>query len=43
MSMWLVFDRLWVRNALDELQAVFAHNLELFAELAEQMADGGPK
>jgi multidrug resistance protein MdtO len=38
MSMWLVFDRLWVRNALDELQAAFAHNLELFAELAEQMA-----
>ncbi len=37
MSMWLVFDRLWVRNALDEMQAVFARNLELFAELSEQL------
>jgi multidrug resistance protein MdtO len=36
-SMWLLFDRLWVRNALDEMEAVFAHNLEMFAELAEQL------
>jgi multidrug resistance protein MdtO len=38
-SMWLFFDRLWVRNALDEMQAVFAHNLEMFAELAEQLLE----
>ncbi|HEX3472548.1 MAG TPA: FUSC family protein [Silvibacterium sp.] len=37
MSMWLVFDRLWVRNALDEIQTVFARNLEMFAELTEQL------
>jgi multidrug resistance protein MdtO len=37
LSMWLLFDRLWVRNALDEMEAVFAHNLEIFAELAEQL------
>jgi multidrug resistance protein MdtO len=36
-SMWLLFDRLWVRNALDEMETVFAHNLEMFAELAEQL------
>jgi multidrug resistance protein MdtO len=39
MSMWLFFDRLWVRNALDEMQAIFARNLELFAELAEQLLE----
>jgi multidrug resistance protein MdtO len=38
-SMWLLFDRLWVRNALDEMQAVFAKNLEMFAELAEQLLE----
>jgi multidrug resistance protein MdtO len=37
MSMWLLFDRLWMRNALDEMQAVFARNLQLFAELTEQL------
>jgi multidrug resistance protein MdtO len=39
MSMWLIYDRLWVRNALDEMQAVFAHNLEMFAELTEQLLE----
>ena len=38
-SMWLFFDRLGVRNALDEMQAVFARNLEMFAELAEQLLE----
>ncbi|HEX4022060.1 MAG TPA: FUSC family protein [Acidobacteriaceae bacterium] len=37
MSMWLIFDRLWVRDALDEMQAIFSRNLELMAELAEQL------
>ncbi len=35
-SMWLIFDRLWVRNALDEMQFVFARNLQMFAELTQQ-------
>ena len=39
MSMWLIYDRLWVKNALEEMQAVFAHNLEMFAELAEQLLE----
>jgi multidrug resistance protein MdtO len=39
MAMWLIFDRLWVRNALDEMQAVFARNLEMFAQLAEELLD----
>lgn len=37
MMMWLVFDRLWMRNALDEMQAVFARNLQDFAELTGQL------
>ena len=39
MCMWLIYDRLWVKNALDEMQTVFAHNLEMFAELAEQLLE----
>jgi len=39
-SMWLFFDRLWVRNALDEMQTVFSRNLELLALLAEQVLEG---
>jgi multidrug resistance protein MdtO len=38
-SMGLFFDLLWVRNALGEMQAVFGRNLELFAELAEQLLE----
>ncbi|HMH11831.1 MAG TPA: FUSC family protein [Edaphobacter sp.] len=38
-SMGLFFDLLWVRNAVGEMQAVFAHNLEMFAELAEQLLE----
>jgi multidrug resistance protein MdtO len=36
-SMGLIFDRLWVRNALDEMQAAFSRNLQMFAELTEQL------
>jgi|GEM_PF-388215 len=36
-SMWLVFDRLWVRNALDEMRDAFTKNLERSAEFAEQI------
>jgi multidrug resistance protein MdtO len=39
MSMWLIYDRLWVKNALDEMQMVFARNLEMFAELTEQLLE----
>jgi multidrug resistance protein MdtO len=39
MCMWLIYDRLWVKDALGEMQTVFARNLELFAELAEQMLE----
>jgi multidrug resistance protein MdtO len=35
--MWLLFDRLGVRNAIDQMQLLFAHNLEMFAELTEQL------
>ncbi len=35
--MWLLFDRLGVHNALDEMQRLFAKNLEMFAELTEQL------
>jgi multidrug resistance protein MdtO len=34
--MWLVFDRLWVRDALQEMESAFAGNLRMFAELVEQ-------
>ncbi|HEX4231527.1 MAG TPA: FUSC family protein [Bryobacteraceae bacterium] len=37
MAMGLIFDRLWTRNALDEMQAAFSRNLQLFAELTEQL------
>ena len=37
LSMWLVFDRLWVRSALEEMQDLFSHNLRMLAELFEQL------
>lgn len=39
LSMWLLFDRLWVRTAQDELQVVFSRNLEAFAQVAETLTD----
>jgi multidrug resistance protein MdtO len=39
LSMWLFFDRLWTRNALDEMQRLFTKNLEMLAELAEQLLE----
>lgn len=33
--MWLVFDRLWVKDALQEMQEGFARNLGMLAELIE--------
>jgi multidrug resistance protein MdtO len=41
-SMGLFFDLLWVRKPVNEMQAVFAHNLELFAELAERVLEKDP-
>jgi multidrug resistance protein MdtO len=37
--MGLFFDLLWVRKAVDEMQVAFARNLEMFAELAEQLLE----
>lgn len=34
--MWLVFDRFWVRDALQEMQNAFSSNLRMLAELFEQ-------
>ena len=39
MCMWLIYDRLWVKDALEEMQTVFARNLEMFAELTEQLLE----
>jgi multidrug resistance protein MdtO len=39
MCMWLIYDRLWVKSAVEEMQTVFARNLEMFAELAEQLLE----
>jgi multidrug resistance protein MdtO len=36
-SMWLIFDHLWVKDAMSEMQSAFAHNLQLFAELTRQL------
>ncbi len=36
LCMWLVFDRLWVRDALQEMQSAFSRTLQMFAELVEQ-------
>jgi multidrug resistance protein MdtO len=38
-SMGVFFDLLWVKNAVSEMQSVFASNLEMFAELAEQLLE----
>jgi multidrug resistance protein MdtO len=35
--MWLVFDRLWVRGALQEMQDAFSRNLRMLAELFEPL------
>ena len=35
--MWLVFDRLWVRDALQEMQDAFCRNLQMLAELFEPL------
>jgi multidrug resistance protein MdtO len=39
MMMWLIYDHLWVKSALDEMQSIFARNLEVFAELTEQLLE----
>jgi len=38
--MWLVFDRLWVKDALREMQQAFCRNLRMLAELMEQPLRG---
>ncbi len=36
LCMWLVFDRLWVRDALQEMEYGFSRNLRMLAEFIEQ-------
>ncbi len=36
LCMWLVFDRLWVKDALQEMEEAFARSLRLLAELIAQ-------
>jgi multidrug resistance protein MdtO len=36
LCMWLVFDRLWVKDAVQEMQEAFARSLRLLAEVIEQ-------
>lgn len=43
LCMWLVFDRLWMRDALQEMEGVFARNLRLLAELIQQCEKQDPK
>jgi multidrug resistance protein MdtO len=38
-SMGIFFDLLWTRNALNEMQVLFARNLKMFAELTEQLLE----
>lgn len=37
LSMWLVFDRLWVKDALQEMQDAFCRNLRMLAQLFEPL------
>ncbi len=41
LCMWLVFDRLWMRDALQEMEGMFARNLRLLAELIQQCEKRG--
>jgi multidrug resistance protein MdtO len=43
LCMWLVFDRLWMRDALQEMEGLFARNLRLLAELIQQCEKQDPK
>jgi multidrug resistance protein MdtO len=42
MCMWLVFDRLWMRDALQEMESTFARNLRLLAKLIQQCEKQDP-
>jgi multidrug resistance protein MdtO len=37
MCMWLIYDRMWSKNAVDEMKVIFARDLEMFAELTDQL------
>jgi multidrug resistance protein MdtO len=43
LCMWLVFDRLWMRDALQEMEDKFASNLRLLAELIQQCEKQDPR
>ena len=41
--MWLIFDRLWVKDALQEMEEAFSHNLQMLSELMEEPWKDDPK
>jgi multidrug resistance protein MdtO len=43
LCMWLVFDRLWVRDAFQEMQEAFSRNLQMLAELFELLRNADLK
>ncbi len=43
MCMWLIFDRLWVKDALQEMEEAFSHNLQMLSELMEEPRKDDPK
>jgi multidrug resistance protein MdtO len=42
LAMWLIFDRLWTKDALNQVQTLFSATLEMFAELTEQLLKDDP-
>jgi len=38
--MWLIFDRLWVRDALREMQETFSRSVRMLAELFQALPEG---
>ncbi len=43
MCMWLIFDRLWVKDALQEMEEAFGHNLQIMSEFVEEPWKDDPK
>jgi len=43
LCMWLIFDRLWVKDALQEMEEAFCRNLQMLSELMEEPWKDDPK
>ena len=41
--MWLIFDRLWVKDALQEMEEAFCQNLQMLSQLMEEPWKDDPK